>query len=43
MKVSIVVTCLNEEKTVPLCFDEVEKFKVALAFAYLFFDDGSTD
>ncbi|WP_187426398.1 glycosyltransferase, partial [Enterococcus faecium] len=27
MKVSIVVPCFNEEKTVPLFFDEVEKFK----------------
>ena len=43
MKVSIVVPCFNEEKTVPLFFDEVEKFKGAHEFEYLFIDDGSKD
>ena len=40
MKVSIVVPCFNEEKTVPLFFDEVEKFKGAQEFEYLYIDDG---
>ena len=43
MKVSIVVPCFNEEKTVPLFFDEVEKFKGPHEFEYLFIDDGSKD
>ena len=43
MKVSIVVPCFNEEKTVPLFFDEVEKFKGTHEFEYLFIDDGSKD
>lgn len=43
MKISIVVPCYNEEKTVPLLFDEVEKFKDGHEFEYLFIDDGSSD
>lgn len=43
MKISIVVPCYNEEKTVPLFFDEVEKFKDGHEFEYLFIDDGSSD
>ncbi|EPM8172559.1 glycosyltransferase family 2 protein [Enterococcus hirae] len=43
MKVSIVVPCHNEEKTVPLFFNEVEKFKGIHEFEYLFIDDGSRD
>ena len=43
MKISIVVPCFNEEKTVPLFFNEVEKFKEVHEFEYLFIDDGSTD
>ena len=43
MKVSIVVPCYNEEKTVPLFFNEVEKFKGIHEFEYLFIDDGSRD
>lgn len=43
MKVSIVVPCFNEEKTVPLFFAEVEKFKGDHEFEYLFIDDGSKD
>ncbi|EOS7947486.1 glycosyltransferase family 2 protein [Enterococcus hirae] len=43
MKVSIVVPCYNEEKTVSLFFNEVEKFKGIHEFEYLFIDDGSRD
>ena len=43
MKVSIVVPCYNEAKTVPLFFNEVEKFKGIHEFEYLFIDDGSRD
>ncbi len=43
MKISIVVPCFNEEKTIPLFFDEVEKFKGIHEFEYLFIDDGSKD
>lgn len=43
MKVSIVVPCYNEEKTVPLFFNKVEKFKGIHEFEYLFIDDGSRD
>ena len=43
MKVSIVVPCYNEEKTVPLFFNEVEKFKGIHEFEYLFIADGSRD
>ncbi|MEY8445551.1 glycosyltransferase family 2 protein [Enterococcus ratti] len=43
MKISIVVPCFNEEKTIPLFFDEVEKFKGEHEFEYLFIDDGSSD
>ena len=43
MKISIVVPCFNEEKTIPLFFDEVEKFKGPHEFEYLFIDDGSKD
>ncbi|MGX7172971.1 glycosyltransferase family 2 protein [Enterococcus ratti] len=43
MKISIIVPCFNEEKTIPLFFDEVEKFKGEHEFEYLFIDDGSSD
>ena len=43
MKISIVIPCFNEEKTVPLFFDEVEKFRGEYEFEYLFIDDGSSD
>lgn len=43
MKISIVIPCFNEEKTVPLFFDEVEKFRGDYEFEYLFINDGSSD
>lgn len=43
MKISIVIPCFNEENTVPLFFDEVEKFRGDYEFEYLFIDDGSSD
>lgn len=43
MKISIVIPCFNEEKTVPLFFEEVEKFRGDYEFEYLFIDDGSSD
>ncbi|NMP59332.1 glycosyltransferase family 2 protein [Enterococcus mundtii] len=43
MKISIVIPCFNEEKTIPLFFDEVEKFRGDYEFEYLFIDDGSSD
>ncbi|BAO07882.1 undecaprenyl phosphate 4-deoxy-4-formamido-L-arabinose transferase [Enterococcus mundtii QU 25] len=43
MKISIVIPCFNEEKTVPLFFDEVEKIRGDYEFEYLFIDDGSSD
>ncbi|MGM9903336.1 glycosyl transferase [Enterococcus sp. 10A9_DIV0425] len=43
MKISIIVPCFNEEKTVPLFFEEVEKYRGDYEFEYLFIDDGSED
>lgn len=47
--ISIVVPCYNEEKAIPLFFEEIEKIhkefnkKYAETFEYIFVDDGSTD
>lgn len=43
MKISIVAPCFNEEKTVPIFFEEMEKIKGAYTFEYLFVNDGSKD
>ncbi|EPH95859.1 putative bactoprenol glucosyl transferase-like protein [Enterococcus faecalis 13-SD-W-01] len=43
MKISIVAPCFNEEKTVPIFFEEMEKIKGAYTFEYVFVNDGSKD
>ena len=46
-KISIIVPCFNEEKALPLFFDELEKnikeFPKNVEFEILFIDDGSKD
>ena len=48
-KISIIVPCYNEEKAVPLFYDEMERVikedfsKSNLKFEYIFVNDGSTD
>lgn len=47
-KISIVVSCYNEEKSLPLFYDEMEKvrtqdFDEQTEFEYILVDDGSTD
>ncbi|MFV0560503.1 MAG: glycosyltransferase family 2 protein [Enterococcus sp.] len=43
MRISIIVPCYNEEETVSLFFNEVEKYKREDDFEYIFIDDGSKD
>lgn len=42
---SIIIPCYNEEESISLFFDEMEKIhiKVNMKFEYIFIDDGSTD
>ncbi len=44
-KLSIVVPCYNEEETIMLFFEEVEKYKkkIGLKLEYIFINDGSKD
>ncbi len=47
-KISIVISCYNEEKSLPLFYDEMEKvrkqdFDENTEFEYILVDDGSTD
>ena len=43
-KISIVVSCFNEEKTLPLFYEEIEKVNIDnVLFEYIFVDDGSSD
>ena len=48
-KLSIVISCYNEEKNVPLIYQEVEKYRekdfseVDIEFEYIFVNDGSKD
>ena len=48
-KISIIVPCYNEEKAVPLFYDEMERVikedfaKINVKFEYIFVNDGSTD
>ena len=43
--ISIVVPAYNEEKAIPLFFNEIEKVsqKIGLEFEYIFVNDGSKD
>ncbi len=45
--ISVVVSCLNEEKAVPIFYEEMERVRerdfAGVAFEYIFIDDGSTD
>lgn len=43
MKISIVIPCYNEEKTISIFFHKMEKVKDEYEFEYLFIDDGSKD
>ena len=47
-KISIIVPCYNEEKTIPVFYEELEKtvkkdFKEKVKFEYIFVNDGSKD
>lgn len=48
-KISVIVSCLNEEKALPLFYAEIEKVReqdfadIDVAFEYIFINDGSTD
>ena len=48
-KISIIVPCYNEEKAIPLFYDEMEHVikedfaKINVKFEYIFVNDGSTD
>ena len=47
-KISIVVPCYNEEKALPLFYEEIKKvekndFENVAIFEYIFVDDGSKD
>lgn len=45
--ISVIVSCLNEEKAIPLFYEEMEKTRKKdfqnVDFEYIFIDDGSTD
>lgn len=45
--ISVIVSCLNEEKAIPLFYEEMEKTRKNdfqnVDFEYIFIDDGSTD
>lgn len=45
--ISVVVSCLNEEKAIPIFYEEMERVReknfAGVAFEYIFIDDGSTD
>ena len=47
-KISVVVSCYNEEKALPLFYKEMERvrkqdFENIVEFEYIFVDDGSKD
>lgn len=45
-KISIIVPCYNEEETIPLFYQEIEKINCSMKkvnFEYIFVDDGSKD
>lgn len=48
-KLSVIVSCYNEEKAIPLFYEEIEKVRqqdfadVDVRFEYIFINDGSTD
>jgi len=47
-KISVVVSCYNEEKSLPLFYEEMERVRVQdfgedIEFEYIFIDDGSKD
>jgi glycosyltransferase involved in cell wall biosynthesis len=48
-KISVIVSCYNEEKTIPLFYEEMERVaiedfsKVDVEFEYIFVNDGSKD
>ncbi|WP_314065899.1 glycosyltransferase family 2 protein [uncultured Vagococcus sp.] len=45
MLLSVIVPCYNEEKSIPLFFQEIEKIrqKMTIEFEYIFINDGSKD
>ena len=46
-KISVIVSCYNEEKALPLFYEEMEKVRTkdfkGIDFEYIFVDDGSKD
>lgn len=42
-KLSIIVPCYNEEKMIPIFFEEVEQVDLPLEIEYIFVNDGSKD
>mgnify|MGYP003431307490 CR=1 FL=1 len=46
-KISVIVSCYNEEKALPLFYEEMERVRKQdfneIEFEYIFVDDGSND
>ena len=47
-KISVIVPCYNEEKALPLFYEEIERvrkkdFGESIEFEYIFVNDGSKD
>ena len=45
MTISVVVPCFNEEESIPLFYEEMERVRTAMReeFEYIFINDGSSD
>ena len=45
MTISVVVPCFNEEESIPLFFEEMERVRISMGeeFEYIFINDGSSD
>ena len=45
MTISVVVPCFNEEESIPLFYEEMERVRISMGeeFEYIFINDGSSD
>ena len=45
MTLSVVVPCFNEEESIPLFYEEMERVRISMGeeFEYIFINDGSSD
>ena len=45
MVISVVVPCFNEEESIPLFYEEMERVRISMGeeFEYIFINDGSSD